>query len=137
MDLPIKERCPDPNCLDCLRKKLSAIGVAVFTRKDNDWVVADFQGERPHADAEIDFYCMLQQGVPETIAAYPSGVLLADESTITSVMGSASSLFVNRSVVAAPVASGSFSGIRLAWRDASNPFSQADLQTIQCFGICP
>ena len=127
----------DPDCLKCMRKKLDAVSVGVFFRDQGSWRLAAYQSEKPQEDAEVEFYCMLSSGVPEIVSAYPSGLILSDGQSIEQVFGPIKNLLAGRSVIAAPVSKGDSAGVRIAWRDAANPFSREDLRIIQCFGDCP
>ncbi len=127
----------EPDCLRCMRKKLEAIGVVVFFREGDAWRLGNYQAEKPSDAAEVDFYCMLRDSVPEIITSYPSGLILSEPRSVEQVFGSVGRLFDNHSVLAAAVSKGEFSGVRLAWRDSAQPFSREDLRIIQCFGLCP
>ena len=127
----------DPDCLRCMRKKLEATGVAVFFREGSSWRLGNYQAEKPNEAAEVDFICMLQQGIPEIIASYASGLILPDSRSAEQVFGPTGQLFETNSIIAAPVTKGNSNGVRLAWRDAAKPFSREDLRIIQCFGLCP
>lgn len=126
----------DPDCLNCLRRKLKAISVAVFINGEDGWCLSDYQGEKPSGDAEIDFFCMLEQRVPEVIAAHPDGLVIVTQEQMDQTLNQAKELFCGYSIVAAPVNRGSFTGVRLALRDALDPFTEQDLETVRCFGLC-
>ena len=127
----------DPDCLRCMRRKLRATGVVVFFRRGDEWLLGNFEGDKPQDAAETDFECMLQFGVPQALEVHQNGIVLADDRAIQSVLGKAASLLLGNCVIAAPVHRGGSVGLRLAWRDQSDPFSGEELRIVQCEGLCP
>lgn len=129
--------CRDPDCLRCLRRKLRAVGVAVFFRSPEGWRIGNYQGDKPSAAAEVEFECLLRARVPDVVAAHSRGLILCGEEELQAKFGSVSKLFRSCSVIAAHVQGGESSGVRLAWRDDSEPYEEEDLATIKCSGECP
>lgn len=129
--------CEDPDCIRCLRQSLRATQIVVFFRENEHWRIGSFQGDRPSPDAEVDFFSMLRGGVPETVEAQGDAFILSDDKSIENMFGSVNDLLCGNSVIAAPVRLGNLTGVRLAWRDDSDPFSEEDLALIKCLGKCP
>ena len=127
----------DPDCLSCLRQKLRAISVVVFFKEKKEWRVGAYQADKPQEDAEIDFYCMLKAHVPENVFNEKNGLLLNDVAAIGTRFGALGDFLKGNCLIGAPVRCGPVVGARLAWRDASDPFSAADLELIRCSGKCP
>lgn len=111
--------------------------MVVFFRSEDGWRLASYQGDKPQSDAEIEFYCMLREGVPEVVEAYEEGLLLTDNRAIETTLPGVKGLLAGTSVIAARVSIGSFYGVRIAWRDSSDPFTEEELAIIQCVGNCP
>lgn len=127
----------DPDCLRCLRLKLNAICVAVFYREGEGWRLGDFQGDKPRSAAEAEFMHMLRVGLPEAIAKRGRGFILVDERDVETAFPALTGLFLNSTVIASAVCGGEAPGVRIAWRDKSEPFTDADLEIIHCLGNCP
>lgn len=137
VDSPEQAILCDPDCMSCLREKLRALCVIVFFRIEDGWRIGGFQGDRPLRDAEVHAYALLTEGVPELVASHEEGFILSNKQSISDVFGSVGNLFDGCSVLAAPVRRGRSRGVRLAWRDAKDPFTEVELETIRCFGECP
>ena len=127
----------DPDCVKCLRKKLSAVGVVVFFKDEDDWRIGSFEGEIPWEACQVDFECMLNFGVPDVLANREGGLLITDDDEAHSFFPKLQGLFSGKTVVAAAVAFQDLKGVRLAWRENSSPFNIQDLKTIRCYGQCP
>ncbi len=127
----------EPDCLKCMRKKLNATSVVVFFCDAGTWRVSSYQSEKPASDAEIDFYCLLNAGIPQVISSHPEGLILPDDRALAQVFGQSANLLSGNAVIAAPVTGNSMAGVRLAWRDNSSPFTEDDLVTVHCVGDCP
>ena len=127
----------DPDCLKCLRKKLQALCLVVFYRDADGWRLGGYQGDRPSAEAEVDFVYMLKEGLPELVAAHPGGLVLNDDMSIGDHIGKFRALLGGKAVIASAVNFPGLPGLRLAWRDQSEPFTTAELQALQCEGNCP
>ena len=127
----------DPDCIRCLRKKLRATGVAVFFKKEFGWILDNFEGDKPGEAAEAEFQYMLKAGIPDTLLKQENGLILPDQEAIAAVLPQISGLFEGSCLIATPVRRGPSLGVRLAWRDSLDPFTTADLKTIECLGECP
>jgi hypothetical protein len=127
----------DPDCLKCMRKKLRATALAVFFRDGAGWRIGSFQGDKPASSAEVEFYAMLQSGVPEIIYASADGLFINDDRALREHFPSLIPLLSGSSVIAAVVKRQQLEGVRIAWRDNSDPFEAKDLDTIRCDGNCP
>lgn len=126
----------EPNCLRCLRTKLEAIGVVVFVKDQDSWLLNAFQGDVPEDVAEVMFYGMIKLGVPEKIFAQGRDFVLSDNAQIQEMFPQVET-FRDTSLIAARVAYGEFKGVRVAWREQSRPYSEKDLGTVNCVGECP
>ncbi len=126
----------NPDCLTCMRTKLRATCVVVFVQEGSNWELGSYQGELPQDAAEAEFYGMLVAKVPHILMAKPDGVLLRTDREITDMFQNYG-IFIGKSLVAAQFKLGKYEGVRLAWRDQTDPFSKDDLYAIQCQGKCP
>lgn len=127
----------DPDCLLCLRRKLRAISVMVFFKEEGGWRIGAYQGEKPQEDADIDSYCLLNSPLPEEIFKRQEGLVLNSEKQLAQISSRLAGFLEGHCVLGAPVRCQSVEGVRLAWRDAAEPFSAADLELIRCSGNCP
>lgn len=127
----------DPDCVRCMRKKLRATGVVVFFKTGHDWHLGNFEGDKPSAAAQTDFECMLRFGVPQSLEPFEGGIVIPDDQTLSGTLGKAASLLEGCCVIAAPVHRGHSVGVRLAWRDQTDPFTAQELDIIHCEGLCP
>lgn len=131
--------CRDPDCLRCMRQKLKALGLVVFFREADAadaWRIGNFQGDKPQEAAQAEFEYMLKCGVPEIIAKRGS-FILTNAQDIKVTFPKLKEFFKGCSLIAAHVKGGESSGVRLAWRENSEPFSEKDLEIIRCSGNCP
>lgn len=129
--------CADPDCIRCLRTKLRAVGAVVFFREQDGWRLDKFQGEKPYEDSEAEFQYLLAAGVPDNVVSLGESIILSDDKQIAAAFPRSGQLLFGHSVIAAQVHHGETSGVRLAWRDIQDPFTQADLEVIECVGSCP
>ena len=128
----------EPNCVCCLQKKLCAQGAVTFFKDQNgSWRVGTFEGNRPSESVEVDLYCMLEADVPETILKQQCGFILSNEDAIRSLFPGAENLFKGYSIIASPIQYQELRGVRIAWREISNPFRAEELRIIECIGLCP
>ncbi len=127
----------DPDCLKCLRQKLRALCVVVFFRKQDSWVLDNFQGDKPAEAAEAEFQYMLKLGIPETALKLGKVAVLNGAKEIADTFPGVQSLFEGFSLITATVQRGESLGVRLAWREQEDPFTEEDSKTIECFGDCP
>jgi hypothetical protein len=118
--------------------KLKTTSVVVFfCDKDINWRIGDFQTEKPREIAETEAYSLLSNGIPQIIADSKSGMLLNSNAEIAQALPGIGKMLDDHSVICAAVERGNSQGVRIAWRDRSQPFSSADLSYIQCQGECP
>ena len=135
-------QCPgvvtDPQCIRCLRMKLRATCVAVFLKNDqNVWQTAGFESDKPAEAAEVEFYSILKAGLPEQFWAETDGILINEAHSLRARVGSLKEIFKGCALIAAPVHPQGRSGVRLAWREDTDPFSMEELEILRCFQDCP
>lgn len=126
-----------PDCILCLRRKLDALGVVAFFEYQGAWYVGDYENDRPSGDSEFLFNYLLQVNVPEIVAGEPLGVVLNTEDEIQAKFPGIGVMFPGCSLIGARTGSAGLEGVRIAWREADRPWSEGDLELLQCFGECP
>jgi len=127
----------DPDCIRCLRKKISADGVVVFFRSSSGWRIGNCESDIPLAAAEAHFNFMLRSGLPAIVVAKKGGILLNTLEEVKSELVVLEKFFSDKCVIGAAVKVGQHDGVRIAWREALAPFTSEDLVTLQCFSKCP
>lgn len=127
--------CNTPDCLRCLRRKLLATCVVVFEKLDNGWSIFAYQGDTPSDAAEAEFYGMISERVPDRIYSKDKGFTLNTDAEIKACFPSMVKL-LGHAIVATKIKAKSFEGVRMAWRDQSQPFQQSELEKVFCRGIC-
>ena len=127
----------DPDCVRCLRKKVSALGVVVFFEDGGQWRIGNFESDSPREDAEVSFHSMLRSGLPTLVAGCEKGILFRGDADLRAQVPALAGLLSGCSVIGAPVRVGEKHGVRVAWREQREPFSAEDLNTLQCFSRCP
>ena len=136
-DSPCPGVLTDPQCLRCLRMKLRATCVAVFLREESGWRLAGYESDKPADAAEVEFYSILKANLPEQLWAATDGILINEAHSMRAHVGALKELFKGQALIAAPVHPQGASGVRLAWRDASDPFGVEELESLRCFQECP
>ena len=132
---PISFQSPD--CIKCLRRKLDALGIVVFCKLDDfSWHVADFESDTPSEDSEFQFNYMISIGLPSIIDSAEDAFVLNGNSEIQAKFPGINALLSGTSIVAGRVKFNGSVGVRIAWRDASQPFGMSDIEALQCFGQC-
>jgi hypothetical protein len=126
----------DPNCVGCLRKELDAVGVAVFFKEDSGWRISDYQSDKPEEDAEIEAVCMLRGGVPEAALALGASFRLTTASAVADAFPDAKGLFDGSTVVGVQIEIDGRHGLRIAWRDISEPFTDDEIESAKCPKLC-
>ena len=137
MQVMSENQFTDPDCAKCLRKKLDADSVAVFFCGKEGWRISSFQGDRPSSTVEVEFQAMVKAGVPGIIASKDHGILANSDSEVAEYFPQLASLFPRSAIIGCRVNLGSLIGVRLATRNNSHPFSDEDLNTLQCYSECP
>ena len=127
-----------PDCVKCLRKMLRADSIAVFFREGSSWKLGSFQGEKPSADAEVEFDYMIMRGLPEELSAFDKGLLLTSDEDIKNRLPIFANLFLGHSFLSCPIHYNDIEGVRIALRcDQDDAFTEQDLETLRCFKDCP
>lgn len=126
-----------PDCIRCLRKKMQTVGAAVFVKVNNEWFLGDFEAETPSEDAEFLFTHLLNIGFPEKLSAASAGMILNDDALIEKTFPGVNKLFAGSALIGTPVSYGAMHGVRVAWREALQPFTNADLEELRCLSKCP
>ncbi|MDD2941713.1 MAG: hypothetical protein PHC51_01990 [bacterium] len=126
-----------PDCLRCLKMKLRADSLAVFLLLDSGWILEAFEGNIPEEAAETFFTGLLHAGLPEKLYQHQEGLIVEDESALSQLLDSTSSLLNESSLIASPFRYDEVEGVRLALRDIRDPFSRSELEIISCSSICP
>ena len=141
---PVREKnsslgeLPIPDCLRCMRKKLRATSIVVFFQNpDKSWRLADFQGDKPMDVVEAEFQYMLKTKMPEIVLQHGKTFFLNGKEAISRIFPKLGNLFEDQSIIAAPVKYETSFGVRIAWRDEQDVFSDEDLKTLECVGKCP
>lgn len=125
-----------PDCLTCMKLKLNATCVAVFVKDDSSWCLSAYQGDLPQDAAEVEFYGMLKDRVPHVLFEQPEGTILCSDKDITEMFPKVE-ILLGRAIIASRFKLGTYEGVRLAWRDQSQPFSRKEKEAIECGGQCP
>lgn len=126
-----------PDCIRCLRKKLKAVGVVVFFSMDETWYVGDYEADIPSSDAEFQFGYMLKLDIPGIINEAGKGLILNTDEEIQRKFHGIDTLFQGYALLGVKTKYSGLEGIRLAWRPLGEPFTQAELDSLECFGDCP
>lgn len=120
-----------------MRIKLRATAVAVFLKEETGWQLAGYESDKPSDAAEVEFYSILKAGLPEQLWAMTDGILINDAHSMRSRVGSLRELFKGQVLIAAPVHPPGATGVRLAWREETDPFTMEELEALRCFQDCP
>ena len=129
--------CSDPQCIRCLRMKLRATCVAVFLKSESEWRLAGYESDKPSDAAEVEFGAILRANLPEQLWAETDGILINDPHSMRARVDVLKELFKEQVLIAAPVHPPGMNGVRLALRDASDPFGVDELEMLRCYQNCP
>ena len=80
---------------------------------------------------------MLKAGVPDAILENGQSFILTNADEIASVFPQVTKVLEGYTVIASPVQHNKTVGVRIAWRDQAEPFTEADLTALRCHGDCP
>lgn len=126
-----------PDCIRCLRRKLKAVGVASFFLKDGVWVLSDYEDSLPSADAEFRVCYMLKLNMPQIVADTENGMILNTARDLAKVVPRVNHLFDDCALIGVRTVFAGLGGVRIAWRQNDEPFTQEELDVLACFGDCP
>jgi hypothetical protein len=127
----------DPDCVRCLRKKVSALGVVVFFKDGDGWRIGNFESDIPRDAAEAHVHSFLKAGLPAFVASKAEGLLLTNEAELKTQLPALAAFFSGHSIIGCAVNIAGTGGVRVAWRENTTPFKTEDLSTLRCFSQCP